>query len=51
MHYANIALRTGSTLAIDPATGAVTDNAAATELLGRKYRDGGHWAAPQGGVS
>ncbi|MAT73316.1 MAG: dehydrogenase [Planctomycetaceae bacterium] len=51
VHYANIAIRTGSTLTINPATGVVQDNAAATDLLGRKYRDGGHWSVPAGGVS
>lgn len=51
VHYANIAIRTGRTLTIDPATGAVQNDPEALELLGRNYRSGGHWATPTGGAS
>lgn len=46
-HLANIASRTGTAVQFDPATETVKDNPAANALLGRKYREGGHWAIPQ----
>ena len=46
----NVAVRTKSTLQFDGKKLAITNNKEANELLGRKYRKGGHWAIPKGAV-
>jgi predicted dehydrogenase len=48
-HLANIALRVGRTISFDPVTERIIGDDAASVLLGRDYRAGGHWAAPQAG--
>jgi len=45
-HLANLATRVGRSLTFDPATESIAGDAEAQALLGRKYRDGGHWAVP-----
>ncbi|MCA9210620.1 MAG: Gfo/Idh/MocA family oxidoreductase, partial [Planctomycetales bacterium] len=45
-HLGNIATRLGRSLAFDPRTETVADDAEANRMLGREYRDGGHWATP-----
>jgi predicted dehydrogenase len=47
-HLANVATRAGRSLQFDPSTESVANDAEATALLSRKYRDGGHWAVPAG---
>jgi predicted dehydrogenase len=47
-HLANIATRTRRTLHFDPRTEQITGDDAASTLLSRKYREGGHWAIPKG---
>ncbi len=42
----NLATRLGRTLHFDPVGHTIQDDAQATELLGRIYRQGGHWAIP-----
>lgn len=46
VHLANIALKTGKSIQFDPHSEQVIDDKQASELLGRKYRVGGHWAIP-----
>ncbi|MFM1905139.1 MAG: 4-carboxy-2-hydroxymuconate-6-semialdehyde dehydrogenase [Planctomycetota bacterium] len=46
VHYGNIAVRLERGLRIDPPTGLIVDDPAASALLGREYRPG-HWAAPR----
>lgn len=46
IHFANIAIRTGRALSFDPQTEQFVGDAEATDLLGRTYRAGGHWAVP-----
>ncbi len=48
IHLANIALRVGRSLDFDPDSQQIVGDAEASELLTRTYRDGGHWAVPQG---
>jgi predicted dehydrogenase len=48
VHLANIAARVGRVLQFDPEREKIANDAAAAELLGRKYRDG-HWAIPRMG--
>jgi predicted dehydrogenase len=48
IHLANIAIRVGRTLAFSPASEQIVDDPEASRLLRRTYRDGGHWAKPQG---
>ncbi|HEY0981425.1 Gfo/Idh/MocA family protein [Schlesneria sp.] len=43
-HLANIATRTGRVLNFDPATETIRDDAEASQLLSREYRE--HWAKP-----
>ncbi len=45
-HLGNIATRVGRTLQFDPQTEQIKGDDEANALLGRKYRDGGHWAMP-----
>ncbi|TWT29221.1 putative oxidoreductase YdgJ [Posidoniimonas corsicana] len=47
IHLANIALQTGGGLKFDPDEQRVIDNPHAAALLGRTYREGGHWGVPQ----
>jgi predicted dehydrogenase len=47
-HLANIATRLQRTLRFDPATEKVVGDEEANSLLGRTYRDGGHWGIPAG---
>ncbi len=48
IHLANIALRVGRSINFDPQHETIIGDAEASELLTRTYRDGGHWAVPQG---
>ncbi len=48
VHLANIAIRLGRSLDFDPAGEQIVGDAEASQLLTRPYRDGGHWAIPQG---
>ncbi|MBI1916212.1 MAG: Gfo/Idh/MocA family oxidoreductase [Planctomycetes bacterium] len=47
VHLANIATRVGRALRFDPKSEQVLDDADASTLVRRKYRDG-HWAVPKG---
>lgn len=47
VHLANLAIRTGRGLQIDPATETIVGDDAANQLLGRSYRAGGHWGIPK----
>ena len=47
IHLANAAIRANASFRFDPASESVIDNAAVSELLGRRYRMGGHWAIPE----
>ena len=46
VHLANICVRTGRSLTIDPQQQTIADDEEATAMLGRKYRADGHWAVP-----
>ena len=48
VHLANIGARVGRVLQFDPQREQITNDAAAAELVGRKYREG-HWAIPRMG--
>jgi len=48
IHLANIALRCGKSLDFDPVKQQIIGNQEANQLLSRSYRQGGHWAIPQG---
>ena len=48
IHLANAAVRLGRSLEVDPQKEQIVNDPAANELLQRKYRAGGHWAAPRG---
>jgi len=49
VHLANAAVRLGRSLNLDPRTEQIVgDDAAANQLLGRRYRKEGHWAIPKG---
>jgi predicted dehydrogenase len=48
VHLANVALRTGRSLTIDPKLELITGDDEASQLLKRTYRQGGHWAIPNG---
>jgi predicted dehydrogenase len=47
-HLANIATRTQRTLHFNPETEKIIGDDQATALLSREYREGGHWAVPEG---
>lgn len=47
VHLANLAIRTGRSLQIDPASESIVGDDAANQLLGRTYRDDGHWGIPK----
>ncbi|MCR9295841.1 MAG: Gfo/Idh/MocA family oxidoreductase [bacterium] len=46
VHLANVSLRVGRSLQIDTKSGTVVGDKTASTLLGRSYREGGHWAIP-----
>ncbi len=48
IHLANISVRTGLALQVDPAKESINQDEAANKLLTRDYRDGGHWSVPKG---
>jgi len=48
IHLANIAVRTGRALDFDPVKEQIVGDEDANRLLSRKYREGGHWAIPNG---
>lgn len=48
IHLANIAVRLGRSLQVDPHKEQIVGDTEANELLGRNYRAGGHWAVPKG---
>jgi predicted dehydrogenase len=48
VHLANIALQTGRAIDFDPVGEKIRGDSDANRLLGRAYRQGGHWAIPQG---
>lgn len=47
-HLANIANRLGRSVNFDPAAEKVVGDAEAQAMLSRNYRQGGHWAMPEG---
>jgi predicted dehydrogenase len=47
-HLGNIATRLGRSLRFDPKTEQVIGDEEANRLVGRRYREGGHWAVPKG---
>jgi hypothetical protein len=48
VHLANISVRLGRSLQIDPATEEIIGDQEASALLSRRYRAQGHWAIPKG---
>jgi len=48
IHLANVSVRTGRSLQVDPKTESIRNDEVANKLLSRNYRDGGHWAVPKG---
>ncbi|MEO1980727.1 MAG: Gfo/Idh/MocA family oxidoreductase [Fuerstiella sp.] len=48
IHLANIAVRTGRSLQVDPDQQTIMNDQAASGMLTRNYRDGGHWSVPTG---
>jgi predicted dehydrogenase len=48
-HLGNIAIRVGRTIQFDPAAETIVGDDEAAKLLGRSYREGGHWATPAAG--
>lgn len=49
LHLANIAVRVGRSLKVEPGEETIVGDAEASAMLSRTYRDGGHWAIPIGG--
>ena len=47
IHLANIAVRTGRQVEFDSKTQTITNDTVANQLLGRTYRDEGHWSVPK----
>ena len=47
-HLGNIATRLGRSLDFDPEREQITNDTDANRMLGREYRDGGHWGIPHG---
>lgn len=47
VHLANTSLKVGRSLQIDQATAGISADPDANELLGRKYRQAGHWSVPK----
>ncbi len=50
VHLGNIACRVGRSLEFDAKTEQIVGDEEANRLLSRTYREGGHWAIPEGGV-
>jgi predicted dehydrogenase len=48
IHLANIAVRQGRSLAVDPVQERVIGDSDSNAMLARSYRAGGHWAVPKG---
>jgi len=48
IHLANVSLRVGRSLDFDATNEKIVGDDEASALLARTYRDGGHWAKPQG---
>lgn len=46
VHLANASIRVKRSLKVDPENESIIDDAEANQLLGRKYRDDGHWSIP-----
>jgi predicted dehydrogenase len=46
VHLANVAIKVGRSCRVDPRSATIVDDPDAAQLLGRRYRDGGHWAVP-----
>lgn len=47
VHLANISVRTGRSLAVDPELQSIRDDSEASGMLRRTYRADGHWAVPE----
>ena len=47
IHLANVSLRIGRSLRIEPGRETIKDDEEANQLLTRDYRDGGHWSVPK----
>jgi predicted dehydrogenase len=47
IHLANISVRTGRSLRLDPIAGSILGDEQSNSMLGRKYREQGHWAIPK----
>jgi predicted dehydrogenase len=47
IHLANIAIRLGKSLRLDPTTQSIVGEPNSEKLLGRTYREGGHWSVPR----
>jgi predicted dehydrogenase len=47
IHLANISVRTGRSLTIDPTRQTIQGDDEATRMLGRTYREAGHWSVPE----
>jgi predicted dehydrogenase len=48
VHLANAAIRVGRSLDFDPQAEQIVDDAEASQLMSRSYRQDGHWAIPAG---
>ncbi len=48
VHLGNIATRLGRTIHFDPTNERIVGDEEANAMLGRKYREGGHWGLPAG---
>jgi hypothetical protein len=46
-HLANIAVRVNRGLRLDAASETILGDQEASDLLGRKYREQGHWSIPE----
>ncbi len=46
IHLANISVRSGRSLQIDPGQETIVNDNASNKMLTRYYRDGGHWSVP-----
>jgi predicted dehydrogenase len=46
-HLGNIAIRLGRSLKFDPVAETIVGDDEAKAMLGRKYREGGHWSVPR----